>query len=238
MMVGERDYFMSLDLPTYLPTMGPDYLSLRLKVDHAFLDKIVLKLVFDVPDYCIYKHNGSKDGQHFHVCFPGCGRSDVNRIAKRVKDNFGVSGNGGYSLKFFDNGCSSFVFYCGHEGSLPVFANPKWQAVIDSITTYFVKSAKSSGQVMLPLEKRSKKDPDLDWQLSYAGLVPKCLNYAREHGLTCGLKETARQLFENTRWKPSYQMITKGVPLHYEEMFESRSGKRAKYSMDWWTPHF
>lgn len=220
---------MSPDLPTYLPTIGPEYLSLRLKVDHAFLEKILVKLVHDVPDYCIYKHSTS--GEHFHICFPGSGRADVNRIAKRVKDNFGVTGNGGYSLKFFDNGCSSFVFYCGHEGLTPCFQNQEWQKIIDATSSYFVKPV--SGQKMLPLVKSSKKDGDADWQLTYSNFVSKAINHARTKGLTGSLKEVLQDMLETTKWRPSFHMVKNGVPDHYYKDYEFRSGKRQRLDMSW-----
>jgi len=226
---------MSHDQPTNQLTAQPlCYLSLRLKINHDSTPLIKKKLVFDVPDYCIYLHSTS--GQHYHICFPGYGAADAERIRKRVKDNFRLTGNGGYSLKSYDNGLSSFVFYSGHEGSTPLYETELWKEIIDATKVYYVKQ---TGQSMLPLPKGTKKDADADWQLTYANFVSKALNHARQNALTGGLKETLAHLCENTKWRPSYHMVKNGVPEHYYHDYEFRSGKRQKFSMEWMTPkHF
>lgn len=223
---------MSHDQPTNQPTSN--YLSIRLKLDHNNDALIIKKLLFDVPDYCFYKHFTS--GQHYHLCLPGMGSNDRERIAKRVKDNFKLGGNGGYSTKSFDNGLSSFVFYSGHEGNGAVYESEIWKEIIrpyaDGEKPYFVKPAQS----MLPLPKSTKKDGDADWQLTYANFVSKAINHARQNALTGGLKETLSHLCENTKWRPSYHMVKNGVPNHYYDDYEFRSGKRQKFSMEWMTP--
>lgn len=224
---------MSTEQPTNQPTTNQptvvsDYLSVRLKVPHSKLDVIKTKLVHDVPGYCIYMH--STTSEHFHVCLPGLGKSDTTRIGKRIRDNFGVSGNGGFSIKSFSNGLSSFVFYSGHEGTAAVYEDSSWDEIVSSTKTYYVKEG---GQLMLPLAKGKAKDADADWQLTYSNFVSKAVNHARRSGLTGSLKEVLCDMIARTKWRPSYHMVTHGVPDHYYKDFEFRSGKRHKPDMGW-----
>ena len=138
---------MSPDQPTNQPTdtaadPARGYLSLRLKIGHSNLDAIKHKILFDVPDYCLYMHTTS--GEHFHICLPGLGtKNDRERFAKRLKDKFTLRGNGGYSAKVYDSDLSSFVFYSGHEGTDAVYEDPKWKTIIEAFGTedkpYYVK---------------------------------------------------------------------------------------------------
>lgn len=230
------DYFIVSHQPTNQPTttnlssLPSHYLSVRIKVDHAKLDVVLAKVVLDVPSYCIYLH--STGSEHMHICLPGLGSSDNTRLGKRIRDNLGVRGNGGYSIKSHDNGCGSFVFYCGHEGTTPIYQDQSWKAIIEGTETYYVKQ---TGQKMLPMDKKGK-EVDADWQLTYANFVSKAIDHARSKGLTGGLKEVLEDLLDNTRWKPSFQMVRYGVPEHYYHDFERRTGKRQKRSMDWMTP--
>jgi len=224
---------MSPDLPTNLPTSQLQfsdfgYLSVRLTLPHDNLQRILDKLCHDQPLYCIYKHTTGRE--HFHVCLPGLGKSDSNRITKRLRDNFGLSGNGGFSTKSYDNGLRSFVFYSGHEGNLPTFRDARWDDVIASCTEFYVKQ---TGQMMLPLDKTSKKDQDADWQLTYSNMVSKAINHARRHALTGSLKEVLQHMMESTKWRPSFHLVKNGVPDHYYKDFEFRSGKRQKFDMGW-----
>jgi hypothetical protein len=155
---------MSPDQPTNQPTanslLGVDtYLGLRIKVGHDKLDVILSEGIHDVKDYCLYKHNTS--GEHFHICLPALTKVDTTSIGKQVLDNLGSSGNGGYSIKLYSNGVSSFVFYSGHEGTAAIYENEEWESVIEGTTTYYVKQ---TGQTMLPLASAKGKDQDSDWQ--------------------------------------------------------------------------
>lgn len=218
-----------------LPTtpLPSHYLSARIKVGHSQLDVVLSKVLFDVPDYCIYKH--STGHEHFHVCLPGLGKSDTTRLGKRIRDNLRVSGNGGFSLKSHYNGCSSFVFYAGHEGTAAIYQDPRWAEIIASTDSYYVKQ---TGQTMLPMAKTNVKDQDADWQLTYANMVSKAINHARRNGLTGSLKEVLQHMLETTKWRPSFHLIKNGVPDHYYKDYEFRSGKRRKFDMDWMRPKF
>lgn len=224
---------MSPTQPTNQPTgnMTPlpeHYLSVRIKVSHDKEDVVLSKIVFDCPSYCYYKHTTSSE--HFHVCMPGLTTEDGTRIGKRIRDNFGGSGNGLYSTKCFTSGCAGFVFYCGHEGTPAVYKDERWKEIIESTTQYYVKR---EGQTMLPLEKSKSKDQDSDWQLTYANVVPKAINHARRKGLTGSLKETLQDMLETTKWRPSYHMVKNGVPDHYYKDYEFRCGKRTRMDMSW-----
>jgi len=209
------------------------YLSVRLTLAHAVKDSVVEH--FDYYDeYCIYMHKGGTDNEHYHICISGLGGGDTERVRNRIKRAFaGVK----HSIKQFTNGVRSFMFYCGHEGLEPVSKGSYWEEVKGTIDQYYEKPVQT-GQMMLPLEKKLKKDMDADWQLTYANLVPKAINHARVHGLTGSLKEVVQNLLETTKWRPSYHMVKNGVPDFYYKDYEFRSGKRQKFDMDWMTPKY
>lgn len=207
-----------------------EYLSIRITLPHVKLDEIIDKICSGVSDYCVYMHKAGTDNEHFHICIPG-GSSAKYRM--RIGRIYGTGGNKLYTIKEFNNGCSCFMFYCGHEGLSPVF--PKgtfWEEI--RIDKYYEKQ---TGQKMLPKDG-VKKDKDADWQLTYANFVPKAVNHARVHGLTGGLKEVLQDMLERTKWRPSFHMVKNGVPDYYYKDYEYRSGKRRKFDMDWMTPKF
>lgn len=206
------------------------YLSIRLTQPHSKLDEVLTKVCAGVSDYCIYKHLANTSNEHFHICIPG-GSDGAYR--KRLGRLYGTGGNKLYSVKQFDNGCRSFMFYCGHESVTPIYPEGSFWSQIE-VDTYYVKQ---TGQKMLPMEKKSK-DTDSDWQLTYANFVPKCVNHARVNGLTGGLKEVLQHMLEHSRWRPSFHMVKNGVPDHYYKDYEFRSGKRKRMDMDWMTPKF
>lgn len=140
------------------PTLPDHYLSVRIKVGHNVLDTVLSKIVHDQPSYCIYMHRTGSE--HFHICLPGLGTSDQPRVIKRIRDNFGGGGNGLYSTKSHSNGCSSFVFYAGHEGTTAIYQDSRWKEIVEATSTYYVKQ---TGQTMLPLVKTKTKDQDADW---------------------------------------------------------------------------
>jgi len=210
-----------------------NYLSVRLTLAHAIKDNLVEFMDY-YDEYCIYMHKGGTSNEHYHICLAGLGRGDTERVRNRIKRAFaGVK----HSIVQFTNGVRSFMFYCGHEGLEPVFKGSYWEEVKGTIDKYYEKTLQT-GQTMLPLEKKSKKDMDSDWQLTYSNLVPKALNHARVHGLTGSLKEVVQNLLETTKWRPSYYMVKNGVPDFYYKDYEFRSGKRQKFDMDWMTPKY
>jgi len=217
--------------PTDLPT---SYFSARLMMPHTNLTKVLSKLVHDLPDHCIYLHGHGTTNEHFHVYLSGSGKAHEDMLRKRIRDNFGLrAGNAGYSMPSFENGAKGFVFYCGHEGTEAIYSDARWADVISATTEYFVKN---TGQSMLPLGKSTAKDPSTDWQLTYSNIVPKAINHARAYGLSLNFRDTVQHMLENTRWRPCYYMVQRGIPDHYHDDFSFRSGKRARMTMDWFTP--
>lgn len=227
---------MSHDMVDNQPTSG--YIQIRLTVPHDYI-KDVIECVNDSM-YCIYLHKGkSGDNEHMHICIPGdVSDAFTEKYRKRIKKRFGIKGNERLSLKRYQTRLHSFIFYGAHEGTEAIYEDDRWRGIIEEqMKEDPPVFKKQSGQTMLPMEKR-KKDLDADWSLTYANMVPKAVNYARNKGLTGCLKEVLQDMLENTKWKPSYHMVRNGVPDHYFKDFEFRTGKRAKYDMDWMKPKF
>lgn len=233
----------TLCLPTQ-PTNQPtaNYISIRLKLDHKYLREVIQ--VLDVPDYCIYEHKRDTNNEHFHICLPG--PIDANRIEKyrkRLRTKYGGSGNGFISCKGYANGLSSFVFYCGHEGTKARYEDPIWKDIIEAQLTmkqpYFVKQTRMDKHLesskMTPEEKKKLRD----WEITYTNLVPQCYEHWKSKKMdTESLRAVAQDLFQTTKWKPCRQMRINGVPEHYQMDFEYRIGKRESYDMSWWTPKY
>lgn len=227
--------------PTNQPTNQPvrpgplpdTYISIRLTLDHKFRRTLINELI-EIPDVCIYEHKRGTSNEHFHICLPG--GIDANRIEKyrkRLRTKFGGSGNKLLSAKGYSNGCRSFVFYCGHENRNPIFEDPRWREVIDSVENegYFVKQTRVDSWAK-PAEKK-----DRDWQLTYSNLVPTALHHRQKNNLQLeSLRAVCKHMFEHTRWRPSNQMYKCGVTDNYQNDFEFRIGKRPDFDMSWWTP--
>lgn len=224
---------MSHSQPTNHPTAtGQTYVSIRLRLEHKYIREVI-KVIDDTP-YCIYQHKPKTPNEHYHICIPGeIDAKHIEKFRKRFRTKFGGSGNGFVSSKGYQNGLHSFIFYCGHEGTQAIYADPLWEEVIkDQLKQdqpYYVK-----GQTML--DNRYGKVDEKDLQLTYCNLVSKALKHARQHQLTGGLKEVVQHLLENSRYRPSYHMVKNGVPEFYYKDYEYRSGKRQKFDMDWMTP--
>lgn len=208
-----------------------NYCSLRLTVPHSYQDDIIQSTILsDVDEYIIYKHVGVKTKkEHFHILIPGPnGKNDCQRYRDRAKTFIGEIGRtyaqNDVTVKPFNNGLESGCQYCSHEPVVPHVSSDSMQAVVDSAPPYVHRN-----QSMLPAELRKERD----WQLTYSNLVPQAINHARHHSLTGGLKTVVEHMLDNTKWKPSYQMVKNGVPDFYINDYESRSGKRAKRDMSW-----
>lgn len=213
-------------------TDDQEYISVRLSLPHARFQEVIDNVFSDV-EWCAYLHSAGGRHEHFHVAVAGA--SD-GQFRKRLGRSQYGGGNKCYAVSgpYRTHGLSGFLFYGGHEGTLPIYSeNSPWKEV-PLPDKYYVKK----GQVMLPMEKRKAKDLDSDWQLTYANFVPKCVNHARVNGLTGGLKEVLQHMLENSRWRPSFHMVKNGVPDYYYKDYEFRSGKRQKFDMDWMVPKF
>lgn len=122
---------------------------------------------------------------------------------------------------------------------MPIVSNELMQAIVDRSPQWVDHETVTHGQTMIPVPMSEKKGkPECDWQLTYANLVPQAIKHARAKGLTGCLKETVRDMCETTKWRPSFHLVKNGVPDHYYKDYEFRSGKRAKFDMEWMVPKF
>jgi hypothetical protein len=218
---------MSLS-PTNQPT-NTSYLSVRVTRPHDEWENI--KTVFSDTDYLCYKHgidNGKQ--QHFHICVPG-GSSET--IRNRLRRGIG-GGNKVYSVKQFTNGIRSFVFYCGHEGSEPIYSQTssiKWEEIIKEVRTdgYYKKKTLEDHRFN-PMGKPKERD----WQLTYSNIVAQAVIW-RNKNLPGeeSLKRVVKHLIEHTKFRPSRDVYKNGVPPVYQQDFEFRIGKRTHFDMDW-----
>lgn len=232
--VGETT-LLSPHRQTDTDKMSETYLSIRITVPHDDEAKVV-GCLHDY-DWCLYKHGNGTSNEHYHVCIAEGGQDASDAIRLRLKRAWpDRRGNKFFSIKSFDNGLRSFVFYCHHENTTPIFAEEKWQAIIDDVVSKGYYKKKRVDEHFPPADKEVKRK-ERDWEISYTNLVPQCVHHRSRKGLaTECLKEVAQDLFQTTKWKPSKYMRCNGVPYQYQEDFEFRIGKRTKYPMDWWKP--
>lgn len=195
---------------------------------------MLLEKVFYDCDWCMYKHGGSNGKQeHFHVCVPG---GNAERTRKRLKSAVG-GGQKFYSVKSFYNAYSCFVFYCEHEGSAAEFKSQeevKWGEIIETVKRDGVYKKRSIESHMVP---RDVKNKERDWTLTYSNLVCQAVAWQRKHLKDCdSLKAVVKHMIAHSRWIPSKELVSKGVPEFYQRLYEFRIGLRSEPDMDWWTP--
>lgn len=223
--------------PTNQPTglaATKEYLSIRVTVGHRNDEVIRNRIVDDCDDFIMYKH-GSGSNEHYHICIPGVGGSGGEKYRNRIKRHLNLSGPGKYSLKSFDNGLSSFVFYASHEGTQPIYENEAWKEIIEAAGSYEKRMKRKIDHMMdAPEESRKKRN----WTLTYSNLVLQAVNHSRQRKQTfSSLKMCVRDMIKTSNWRPSCDMIRRGVPMFYEEQFKFETGEVKEPDMEWWTPH-
>lgn len=231
--VGGETTF-SLDVPTnQLPT---NYVSMRVKLDHKFL-KTVQELFHDVEGLCIVEHGRDTNNEHFHICLPGStDKSTIERFRKRVKDKFGGRGNGYCSLKGFDNGLRSFMFYCLHEGSTPRYEDAMWKSIVDDVKENGCYVKQKRVDVHMNTDGGYDRK-DRNWVLTYSNLVVQAAKHRRIAKIQSdSLKVVVKDMIKTTKWRPTREMYKNGVCEAYEHDFQFAIGARAEPDMGWWRP--
>lgn len=224
----------SLDAPTdRLPTT---YLSMRVKLDHKYL-KSLQELFHDVEYLCIVEHGRDTQNEHFHICLPGPNdQRTCDKYRKRVRDKFGGRGNEFCSIKRFDNGLRSFMFYCLHEGTSPRYENLIWKSIADDVKEngHFQKQGRVD--VHMNIEGGYNKK-DRNWVLTYSNLVVQAVRHRRIAKLqTDSLKVVVKDMIKTTKWRPTREMYKNGVCEAYEHDFQFAIGARPEPDMGWWRP--
>lgn len=224
-----------LSRPTDRPTLADtkDYLSIRVTVGHNNDEVIRNRVLDDNVDFIMYKH-GSGSNEHYHICIPGCTGRDGDKYRNRIKRHLSLSGPGKFSVKGFDNGVSSFVFYASHEGTKPIYENEAWKEIIEGAGSYEKRMKRKIDHMMdAPEESRKKRN----WTLTYSNLVVQAVNHSRQRKQTfSSLKMCVKDMIKTSNWRPSCEMIRKGVPTFYEEQFKFETGEVKEPDMEWWTP--
>lgn len=229
------------DQPTNTYTTS-DYVSVRLTLGHGSFAIIKDRVLHDCQ-YVAYPHLG-KDGTnpHWHIFIPVAGRDPAKTVElyrNRVKRGLNITGNGRLSLKYYrgdgQRTLTNAITYGSHEHTEPEVSNEELRALIAAAPAWVDHGPELSGQTLLPFTEEDPKKVR-DWQLTYSNLVPQAIKHAQTHRLTYGLKATVEHMMENTKWKPCNQMRKCGVHPSYEDEFEVRTSKKAKYDMSWWIP--
>lgn len=206
-----------------------DYLSVRITLAHSKINEMIEAVLSGTADYIIYAHRAGLSNEHVHILVPIA--PDVlnkERYRKRARSYLGVTGrSNAVCVKGFSNGIQSGCTYGGRRGDRPIVSSDCMQALVDSAPAWVDKQG---GQLMLPAEESRKVR---DWQLTYSNLVSQAIEHARVHSLTGELKSVVKHMLDNTKWKPSYQMVKNGVPDFYILDFQRRTGKRSDRDMSW-----
>lgn len=223
---------------TNQPTTFTDYISIRITVPHNEFDKIKSSVLFD-RSYIAYPHTGKAGtNPHYHCFVPSDNLArDAECLRNRIKRAFGA-GNQTFSVVKKSNGIEQAVQYGRREGTMPIVSDEYMQGVVDASPAWV--EPVNYVQTMIPEEEDVRKKPRKlnDWQLTYANLVPQAVHHARVKSLTGGLKSVVEDMIGTTKWVPSPYMAKNGVPEFYENLYEYRTGKRARVDMSWWTPKF
>lgn len=246
-------------LPSDPPTDRPDlvdqqvvepsehYLSVRVTVGHNNDKPISERLLGDVPHWMFYRHGAGASGarrEHYHVCIPIRG-SDAGResdkFRKRIKTIFGVSGPGSIGIVHKDNGLHSFIFYCSHEKDATPVMRGDWSRI-------FEKNREVNGERTFEKSRKRHFDGDIEdnaetrkkrcWQLTYSNLVTQAVLHTKRTKTEFGnLKFAVKNMIETTNWRPSPEMIRKGVPAFYENDYARQMDGKVSTDMSWWDSH-
>jgi len=206
-----------------------DYLTIRVTINEPKVENL-LRDVFhkDSIDYCCYSHVGRKTGKpHVHILV--LDTSKIDTIRTRL-NRCGFKGNEMLMMKRMSNGILKGIQYCSKE-----LSSPRHTAVFVDL----IKQAPAWISEPSKLEehyKEIKKQKVRDWQLSYSNLVPQAIEHARENNLVGqGLKYVVGDMLLKTKWKPSFQLATRGVPPFYINDFDLRVGNTKIQNLDWFT---
>lgn len=212
------------------------YVSLRVKLDHKYLNGLQ-QLFKDVQLLCIVEHGRGTSNEHFHVCLPGdSSKNACERYRKRVKDRFGIGGNGGLAAKGFSNGLRSFMFYCLHEGTKARYEDPFWERIEKDIGENGCYKKQRRIDVLLNSDGSYDKK-DRSWLLTYSNIVVQAVKHRRLAKLdTDSLKVVVKDMIKTTKWRPSREMYKNGVCEAYELDFQFSIGARSEPDMAWWRP--
>lgn len=205
-----------------------DYVAYRLTTS----DSELVKSFFSGTSF-VYGFETSKKGvEHFHVIM--LGHEHYSMVRQRIgRAKFTAASC--WSKKNYKSDFIKGISYTVKSGN--VF-------VSDDVMADYVKAAPSwvfdQAKVQTIIKQDTEARKDRDWQLTYANLVTQAVRYHQSTGKKddVGLKTVVQEMMEHTKWRPSFHMIKNGVPPAYEEDFSFRIGKRARQSMDWWTPRF
>lgn len=220
------------------------YLSIRVTVSHTNDQPLSERVFGDVPHWMFYRHGAGASGarrEHYHVCVPirgGDAGRESDKFRKRIKSVFGVSGPGSIGIVHKDNGLHNFIFYCTHEkDAVPVMRGDWSQIFQQKQEVYgdrtFVKSNKRhfDGPIEDTAETRKKRC----WQLTYSNLVVQAVLHTKRTKSDFGnLKFAVKNMIETTNWRPSPDMIRKGVPAFYENDYARQMDCNVKTDMSWW----
>lgn len=229
--------------PTNQPTnQGPTdempvpefYLSSRVTIAH---DKVGdVKNVFHDYEYIIYPHTGGVTGkQHFHVYVPlessddATAKRHTERIRKRFRDGLGLSGNGNFSIKRYDNGLLKGIQYGSKEGTDPIVSNDRMSDYVKRAPAWVDKAPTQATLEHHGFDTKTKKDT----VLTYNNIVYLAVCESRMFKKPdWSFKDALKHYMDRVNCTFSYGLATHGVPEAYFNEYLTRIGKR-KRDMDW-----
>lgn len=215
--------------PTDRPTdqEGPTtYLSLRVTIPHTMKDRLVEKVLYDMPWYIGYPHKGrGGQNEHFHVFFGDDGPRYRDRIRKRVKDHFG-DGNRNFCLKLGENGIAQAIQYGSKEGTIPFVFGDFVGEWIDNAPEW---EHRNLGQINTNLGKRPLRNVDHFYQITYSNMEKVTLRYRLQNGLkTTDLAEVLEHMHANG-WRLQISVERGGIPHTMFEQFAAACNNGTVY---------
>lgn len=248
-----------MDCPTDRPTdRSPtsenwydnlNYLSIRLTIGHENDNAIIERLLGDIPYWIFYRHGSGSQGerrQHYHIAIaigdsnPG---RESDKFRNRIKRLFKLGGNKEFSIVHKNNGLHSFIFYCSHEDPENyVFGSgydDDWSRIFEKCREvndgrYYEKGSKKrhfDGEIKDDAASRKIRH----WQLTFTNLVHQAVLHTKRTKQDFGaLKFCVKDMIKTTNWRPSRDLLKKGIPKFYEDDYVFMMGKSDKVDMSWW----
>lgn len=200
-----------------------DYIHIRLTMPHDKARETIPHICKGMP-YVAYFHSGApEDGQphrphaHVFVC-----STKVDMLRKRVKDNTGLKGNGGYACTEQHNGIQKGIQYGTHEKTDPMYS-PGMEWYIWEAPVWDDK------QKNTPYEPKAKDVERDRFVLNYNNVVFIGAREAKSYNhKDWTLPQAVNHFRDRVECTFAYNLAVHGLPQVYHDEYAARLGKRKR----------
>lgn len=178
--------------------------------------------LFEGATYLACQEKSDKGVDHFHVLVVPDNFDSTFRQRKCRKENLKNLKSHSQANKGTLAGAISYIEKDGNFWKTPDFPDIPHESWVHTKQTTLPSDGKDD------LKGR-------DFQLTFSNLVFQAVKWHRKRGLSpdMSLRSTVQDLIRHTKWRPSIQLVNRGVPEHYDRDFQFRLGKRKDPDMEW-----